>query len=227
MTPAWNSGPWTSCLGRLATTPAKARALIADAVAILEARAGYLAGTGQRVWAPSTEMPALIIIIGEYAELVESAPEATEDADSIARRGRAVAVTLIAATQRPTQKAMGQGVLLLGHGGRELVDGALAVDMEGDFHHPRFRERAGLTSWTPVAEGLGGDVVDGEAPRGGLPEDVPQDATTVGVADPQRRHGGGRPGQPPGYRREGHGPRAAPADLGDQGPGKRLQRRGH
>ena len=28
---------------------------------------------------------------------------------SIARRGRAVAVNLVAATQRPTQKAMGQG----------------------------------------------------------------------------------------------------------------------
>ena len=56
-------------------------------------------------------MPALVIIIDEYAELAESAPEATGDADSIARRGRAVAVTLIAATQRPTQKAMGQGAL--------------------------------------------------------------------------------------------------------------------
>ncbi len=33
-------GPWASCLGRLATTPAEARALLADAVAILEARAG-------------------------------------------------------------------------------------------------------------------------------------------------------------------------------------------
>ena len=104
-------GPWAACLGRLATTPAEARALLADAVAILEARAAYLAATGQRVWQPSPDMPALIIVIDEYAELVESAPEATGDADSIARRGRAVAVTLIAATQRPTQKAMGQGAL--------------------------------------------------------------------------------------------------------------------
>ena len=56
-------------------------------------------------------MPALIIIVDEYAELAETAPDATTDADSIARRGRAVAVTLIAATQRPTQKAMGQGAL--------------------------------------------------------------------------------------------------------------------
>jgi DNA segregation ATPase FtsK/SpoIIIE-like protein len=80
-------------------------------VTILDARAGHLAATGQRVWAPSPDWPVLVIVIDEYAELVESAPEATGDADSIARRGRAVAVTLIAATQRPTQKAMGQGAL--------------------------------------------------------------------------------------------------------------------
>jgi hypothetical protein len=104
-------GPWASCIGRLATTPAGARALLADAVAILEARAAFLAATGRRAWEPTPDMPALVIIVDEYAELVESAQDATGDADSIARRGRAVAVTLIAATQRPTQKAMGQGAL--------------------------------------------------------------------------------------------------------------------
>ena len=104
-------GPWASCIDRLATTSAEARALLADAVAILEARAAFLAATGQRVWEPTPDMPALVIIVDEYAELAETAPEATSDADSIARRGRAVAVTLIAATQRPTQKAMGQGAL--------------------------------------------------------------------------------------------------------------------
>jgi hypothetical protein len=56
-------------------------------------------------------MPALVIIVNEYAELAENAPDAASDADSIGRLGRAVAVTLIAATQRPTQKAMGQGAL--------------------------------------------------------------------------------------------------------------------
>jgi hypothetical protein len=104
-------GPWASCIARLATTPAEARALLADAVVVLEARAAMLAATGQRVWQPSPEMPALVIIVDEYAELVDEAPEATAHADSIARRGRAVAVTLVAATQRPTQKAMGQGAL--------------------------------------------------------------------------------------------------------------------
>jgi hypothetical protein len=104
-------GPWAACIDRLATRPAEAQALLADAVTILEARAAFLAATGKRVWEPTPDMPALVIIIDEYAELVESAPTATGDADSIARRGRAVAVTLIAATQRPTQKAMGQGAL--------------------------------------------------------------------------------------------------------------------
>jgi hypothetical protein len=103
--------PWASCIGRLATTPAEAHALLASAVAVLEARAALLAAAGRRIWEPTPLMPALIIIIDEYAELAEAAPEATADSDSIARRGRAVAVTLIAATQRPTQKAMGQGAL--------------------------------------------------------------------------------------------------------------------
>jgi hypothetical protein len=103
--------PWAPCIARLATTPAEARALLADANAILEARAAHLAATGQRVWEPSPEMPALVIVVDEYAELAEAAPEAIADTDSIARRGRAVAVTLVAATQRPTQKAMGQGAV--------------------------------------------------------------------------------------------------------------------
>jgi S-DNA-T family DNA segregation ATPase FtsK/SpoIIIE len=103
--------PWASCIDRLATSPEQARALLRDAVAIVEARAAMLAALGQRVWEPSPEMPALIIIIDEYAELADDAPDASAYTDSIARRGRAVAVTLVAATQRPTQKAMGQGAV--------------------------------------------------------------------------------------------------------------------
>ncbi len=80
-------------------------------MAILQARAELLAASGQRVWVLSSAMPALVIIIDEYAELVDDAPDAIRHADSIARLGRAVAVTMIAATQRPTQKAMGQGAV--------------------------------------------------------------------------------------------------------------------
>ena len=104
-------GPWAPCIDRLATTPDEARQLLADAVKVLEARAAQLAEQGQRVWQPTPDMPALVIIIDEYAELSDDAPDAIKHADSIARRGRAVAVNLVAATQRPTQKAMGQGAV--------------------------------------------------------------------------------------------------------------------
>ena len=103
--------PWAPCIDRLATTPAEAAALLADAVTILYARAEYLAGHGWREWQPSERMPALIILIDEYAELAEQAPAAMKDTDTIARLGRAAAVTLVAATQRPTQKVMGQGAV--------------------------------------------------------------------------------------------------------------------
>jgi hypothetical protein len=103
--------PWASCIDWLATTAAEARAMLADAVAVLEARAADLATAGLRVWEPSPQRPALLIIVDEFAELTEAAPEAKPDSDSVGRRGRAVAVQLIAATQRPTQKAMGQGAL--------------------------------------------------------------------------------------------------------------------
>jgi S-DNA-T family DNA segregation ATPase FtsK/SpoIIIE len=49
--------------------------------------------------------------VDEYAELAEHAPTAAESADSLARLGRAVAVTLLAATQRPSQQAMGHGAV--------------------------------------------------------------------------------------------------------------------
>jgi S-DNA-T family DNA segregation ATPase FtsK/SpoIIIE len=103
--------PWATCIDRLATTPEEARRLLRDAVVVLEARAAALAETGKRVWAPTRDNPALVIIIDEYAELAEEAADATSYSDSIARRGRAVAVQLIAATQRPTQKAMGKGAV--------------------------------------------------------------------------------------------------------------------
>jgi S-DNA-T family DNA segregation ATPase FtsK/SpoIIIE len=104
-------GPWQSCIDRLATTPEQAITLLRDAVAVLEGRAALLAAHGKREWPVSPQMPALVVIIDEYAELADEAPAAMSDTDSISRLGRAVAVTLIAATQRPTQKAMGAGAV--------------------------------------------------------------------------------------------------------------------
>jgi hypothetical protein len=98
--------PWAGCLGRpLATTPEEANQLFRDAVTKVNERAARMAAEGKRVWEPMPDDPALIVVVDEYAELPE---EAHDCADSIARRGRAVAVNLIAATQRPTQQTMGK-----------------------------------------------------------------------------------------------------------------------
>jgi S-DNA-T family DNA segregation ATPase FtsK/SpoIIIE len=103
--------PWAPCLGRLATTPDEATKMLADAVAVLDARAHAASHDNTRVWEPTPDAPALVIVIDEYAELADTAPAAVGHAESVARRGRAVAVDLLAATQRPTQKAMGGGAL--------------------------------------------------------------------------------------------------------------------
>jgi S-DNA-T family DNA segregation ATPase FtsK/SpoIIIE len=98
-------GPWEPVFERIATTPEEANELFRDAVTELNNRAASMAATGKRTWEPTPENPALIIITDEHAELPE---ESHECADSVARRGRAVAVNLMAATQRPTQAAMGR-----------------------------------------------------------------------------------------------------------------------
>jgi S-DNA-T family DNA segregation ATPase FtsK/SpoIIIE len=96
--------PWAETLCELAVTPGQAIRLLAKAVAKLDERAALLTRLGLRTWEPTSDDPAIEILIDEYAELP---PEAQEHADSIARRGRAPAVNLIIATQRPTQAAMG------------------------------------------------------------------------------------------------------------------------
>jgi S-DNA-T family DNA segregation ATPase FtsK/SpoIIIE len=97
-------GPWESCFERLATTPEGANQLFHDAVRELNERAARMAAAGKRLWEPTPADPVLVIITDEHAELPE---ESHHCADSVARRGRALAVNLIAATQRPTQAAMG------------------------------------------------------------------------------------------------------------------------
>ena len=95
--------PWAECLGRLATTPAEAIELFHDAIAVRDRRTSTAPG---RLWQPSRQDPALLLVVDEFAELPD---EAKALADSVSRIGRAVMVNLIAATQRPTQEAMGGG----------------------------------------------------------------------------------------------------------------------
>ncbi|WP_173078254.1 FtsK/SpoIIIE domain-containing protein [Phytohabitans rumicis] len=95
--------PWAPCMARFATTPAKAVAFLTAAVEEIQLREAEQVARGERVWEPTPDRPALVIVIDEYVELPD---EAHPHADTIARLGRAVAVNLLIATQRPTQKAM-------------------------------------------------------------------------------------------------------------------------
>jgi len=103
--------PWRACLGRLATTVQEARELLADACAAIDARERWLADHDQENWDPTPAAPAIVIPVDELAELVEQLPDAATWLDTIAHKGRKTAVTLLVATQRPTQQALGGGAL--------------------------------------------------------------------------------------------------------------------
>ncbi|HEX8134403.1 MAG TPA: FtsK/SpoIIIE domain-containing protein [Actinomycetes bacterium] len=103
--------PWQACFGRIATTPTDARALLEDACRVIEVRNRWLVHHGRDAWQPIPDAPALVLPVDELAELVEQLPDAATHLDSIARLGRKTAVTLLVATQRPTQDALGGGAL--------------------------------------------------------------------------------------------------------------------
>jgi len=103
--------PWANCFGRIATTPAEARAVLEDASRVIDARNRWLVHHGRDAWQPTPDTPALVVPVDELAELVEQLPDAATSLDSIARLGRKTAVTLLVATQRPTQQALGGGAL--------------------------------------------------------------------------------------------------------------------
>jgi S-DNA-T family DNA segregation ATPase FtsK/SpoIIIE len=103
--------PWQACFGRIATTPTEARAVLEDACRVIEVRNRWLVHHGRDAWQPTPEAPALVVPVDELAELVEQLPDAATSLDSIARLGRKTAVTLLVATQRPTQEALGGGAL--------------------------------------------------------------------------------------------------------------------
>jgi S-DNA-T family DNA segregation ATPase FtsK/SpoIIIE len=103
--------PWRACLGRLATTPAEAQALLEDACTAIDARERWLAEHDQEHWQPTPQAPAIVLPVDELAELVEQLPDAAALLDTIARKGRKTAITLLVSTQRPTQEALGGGAL--------------------------------------------------------------------------------------------------------------------
>jgi S-DNA-T family DNA segregation ATPase FtsK/SpoIIIE len=96
--------PWLPVLDRLATAPGAANEVLSAANRVLDARAGLLAGRKERKWQPSRAEPALVILVDELAELDEDGLALFE---RLARLGRALAIILVAVTQRPSGAALG------------------------------------------------------------------------------------------------------------------------
>lgn len=96
--------PWRSCIDTIAFTQEQAIDLTAWVRQEVERRAEQLAVEGLRSWPVSKKRPALLLLVDEFAELP---PEAKANIDSISRLGRATGVSLLLATQRPSQKTLG------------------------------------------------------------------------------------------------------------------------
>jgi FtsK/SpoIIIE family len=227
--------PWASCIQRIAFTPEQATELFRDAVTEVNRRAAKMAGTGKRSWEPTSDNPALVIVIDEYAEMPE---QAHAYADSAARLGRAVAVMLLAATQRPSQDAMGKGAvrsqmdiriclrvrerrdvdLILGQGAFKAGWHAHQLSQPGAFlisdpeHAAPERHRAYLIDDTQIARHAAQHARSRPAPWAGGPE-CPQTAPE----SPQTAGEG--PAHVGGHEKPGSALLAALADAGPDGVG--------
>jgi hypothetical protein len=107
---------WYPCVDWLVTTPEDLLVMLNCALAVIKARAlagARLAaqGRGDAAMMPRPGFPLLVIEIDETAAAMaghdDLAAEITEKATKIAEQGREVAVSLLLATQKPTQDSLG------------------------------------------------------------------------------------------------------------------------
>jgi hypothetical protein len=86
---------------RVALTAEQVLALVKEVCAELEYRTEMLV-KGQSKWTPTAEHPRLTILVDEGSEVMSKVKKALDDLESIARMGRAVAIDIWWATQKPT-----------------------------------------------------------------------------------------------------------------------------
>ncbi|MFD0775115.1 FtsK/SpoIIIE domain-containing protein, partial [Streptomonospora algeriensis] len=97
-------GPWKPLMDRCATSVDEAMVLLGAAKRVVDRR-GETAG--ERVWTPTRERPALIIVLDEAAELLPVELDGLELVKSLVRRGRSTAVSFIGSAQDSTTAAWG------------------------------------------------------------------------------------------------------------------------
>jgi S-DNA-T family DNA segregation ATPase FtsK/SpoIIIE len=100
-------GAWRNRIPRMTTGARTGADLLAWGVQVMEQRLAGLGEGEDDALRVSPHQPALKFIIDEYDELVEQEPKAAEHVDTIVRRGRKAAVTVLLTSLRPTKEALG------------------------------------------------------------------------------------------------------------------------
>ncbi|MEU1221346.1 FtsK/SpoIIIE domain-containing protein [Streptomyces microflavus] len=106
-------GPWRDCARAFAETPTEALALLRYVWAEVERRGQYLADLGKKLgrpvkkWVPGEHGPAWFVFIDELAELMRQVPSAAKLIESLLQVARFVGITLVCATQSPSNRVFG------------------------------------------------------------------------------------------------------------------------
>ncbi|HEY7201879.1 MAG TPA: FtsK/SpoIIIE domain-containing protein [Candidatus Dormibacteraeota bacterium] len=98
---------WPNCIDRLVTEPEDVIPLLRAVSRIIRARSRWIGENGFDDWPTSPQRPQLVLIVEELSELVDQVRAAVKELESISRLGRQLGVTLILATQRSTDDALG------------------------------------------------------------------------------------------------------------------------
>jgi S-DNA-T family DNA segregation ATPase FtsK/SpoIIIE len=101
-------GPWSKCFERVARTREDAVLMLEALTAEMERRYEVMRKRGWRVWQPSADDPVIVLSVDEAASLLGNANGYELGlVEDVARKGRAVGVCMILATQYPTLDALG------------------------------------------------------------------------------------------------------------------------
>ncbi|MFD3815155.1 FtsK/SpoIIIE domain-containing protein [Streptomyces rubiginosohelvolus] len=100
-------GPWRDCALALADTPSRAMQLLKGVWSEVERRGALLAELGEKKWIPGKHGPAWFVFIDELAELVRRVPQAAKLIESLLQVARFTGITLVCATQSPSNRVFG------------------------------------------------------------------------------------------------------------------------
>ncbi|MEU0857509.1 FtsK/SpoIIIE domain-containing protein [Streptomyces griseofuscus] len=106
-------GPWRSCAAGFADSPTRAMSLLKSIWAEVERRGQLLADLGRKLgkpvkkWVPAEHGPAWFVFIDELAELIRRVPPAAQLVESLLQVARFVGITLVCATQSPSNRVFG------------------------------------------------------------------------------------------------------------------------